>query len=69
MVFMDAIIRGRVCVSVKDMNKDKRYSFQHSIKTSMKVAESPGFERGGLNEVDPKVVKTAIETTLSQVYS
>ena len=46
MVFMDAIIRGRVCVSVKDMNKDNRYSFQHSIKTSMNVAESPGFERG-----------------------
>ena len=46
MVFIEAIIRGRVCVSVKDMNNDKRYSFQQSINTNIKVADSPGFERG-----------------------
>ena len=45
-VFIDAIIIGSVWVSVSEINNERRYSFQQSINTSIKVAESPGLASG-----------------------
>ena len=33
-------------MSVIEIKRERRYSFQQSINTSMKVAESPGLARG-----------------------